>query len=91
MNKNITAIVPVLNEEKNIEKVLLDLNKFCKNIIVINDGSTDNTSEILEKISKYLSYSQEQESNLSSLETQKEEFKNTYFNLKGNKGNISLS
>tara|TARA_Y100000389_G_scaffold203602_1_gene252573 strand:+ start:3124 stop:4005 length:882 start_codon:yes stop_codon:yes gene_type:complete len=51
MNKNITAIVPVLNEEKNIEKVLLDLNKFCKNIIVINDGSTDNTSEILEKIS----------------------------------------
>ena len=47
-------------------------------------------TDILEKINKYLMYIQEQENNLNSLETQKEEFKNTYFNLKGNKGNISI-
>ena len=35
-------------------------------------------------------FSLQQENNLNSLETQKEQFKNTYFNLKGNKGNISI-
>ena len=74
------------------------LKIFLENEIKVNENKSGifiNMSyletDILEKIGKYLSYIQEQESNLNSLETQKEQFKNTYFNLKGNKGNISLS
>lgn len=59
-----------------------------KSGIFINMSFLDNT--IIEKIAKYLNYIQEQENNLNSLESQKEEFKNTYFNVKGNKGNITL-
>lgn len=47
------AVVPVYNEEKNIKSFLNKLNKQCKNIIVVNDGSTDNTLEIVKKI-KYI-------------------------------------
>jgi len=74
------------------------LKIFLENEIKVNENKSGIfinmsylESDILEKIGKYLSYIQEQESNLSSLETQKEQFKNTYFNLKGNKGNISLT
>lgn len=59
-----------------------------KSGIFINMSFLDNT--IIEKIAKYLNYIQEQENNLNSLESQKEEFKNTYFNVKGNKDNITL-
>ena len=74
------------------------LKIFLENEIKVNENKSGIfinmcylETDILEKIGKYLSYIQEQESNLNSLETQKEQFKNTYFNLKGNKGNISLS
>jgi len=74
------------------------LKIFLENEIKVNENKSGIfinmsylESDILEKIGKYLSYIQEQELNLSSLETQKEQFKNTYFNLKGNKGNISLT
>tara|TARA_B100000900_G_C20421277_1_gene651055 strand:- start:14 stop:313 length:300 start_codon:yes stop_codon:yes gene_type:complete len=74
------------------------LKIFLENEIKVNENKSGIfinmsylESDILEKIGKYLSYIQEQESNLSSLETQKEQFKNTYFNSKGNKGNISLT
>jgi hypothetical protein len=74
------------------------LKIFLENEIKVNENKSGIfinmsylESDILEKIGKYLSYIQEQESNLKSLETQKEQFKNTYFNLKGNKGNISLT
>jgi len=48
----ITIIVPVYNEKKTIEKVICDINKkvkINKQIIVIDDGSTDGTKEIIEK------------------------------------------
>ena len=51
MNNKITAVIPVLNEEKNIEKVIFELENYCENIIIVNDGSTDNTKEILQKLS----------------------------------------
>ena len=83
-----------LNKTHQIEILKI----FLENEIKVNENKSGifiNMSYletgILEKIGKYLSYIQEQESNLNSLETQKEQFKNTYFNLKGNKGNISLS
>jgi len=51
MNKKICVIIPALNEEKNLKKVLVKLNKIGK-IIVINDNSFDLTK----KISKEFSY-----------------------------------
>ena len=48
-----SIIVPVFNEEKTIISILKELKKvnfknFEKEIIVINDGSTDNTKNLLE-------------------------------------------
>lgn len=63
---HISLIVPAYNEEKIIVKTLKKLEFFLKNekdkweILIINDGSTDNTLEILEnykpKFFKIVSY-----------------------------------
>lgn len=47
----ILIIIPAYNEEKNIQDVLNDLKNFFneKDILVINDSSTDNTRQIVEK------------------------------------------
>ncbi len=55
--KKISIIIPVFNEEKFIEETIKsviksDTLKLKKEIIVINDGSTDNTLKILNKIKK---------------------------------------
>lgn len=52
----VSVIIPAHNEEKNIERTIKSILKANypkeKEIIVVNDGSTDNTKKILEKISK---------------------------------------
>ena len=52
-DKSFTAIVPVYNEEKFVVQTLKKLNILKKNIkleiIVVNDGSTDLTNELLKK------------------------------------------
>ncbi len=55
--KVISIIVPVYNEEKTIAKILDKLikqkiNGWEKEIIVINDGSTDGTATVLKKYEK---------------------------------------
>lgn len=48
-----SIIVPAFNEEKVIEEVIISLKKYLSEaceIIVVNDGSTDKTRELLEKI-----------------------------------------
>lgn len=50
----ISIIVPVFNEEGAIEKTIDGLKKYLngdRELIVVNDGSTDRTDELLEKIS----------------------------------------
>ncbi len=42
------AIIPAYNEELTIDDVIKITSKFVDNVIVINDGSTDRTSEISE-------------------------------------------
>ena len=55
-NSKISVIIPVYNGEEFLEDCLNSvLNNTYKNIeiIVINDGSTDKTSEILKKYQNY--------------------------------------
>ena len=54
MNK-ISIIIPVYNEQESIADLIYELNNELKNkylyeIIVVNDGSTDSTNDILKKI-----------------------------------------
>ena len=53
----ITIIIPVYNAEKYIKKTVESLIKQTlvdKEILIINDGSTDNTLQIIEEyINKY--------------------------------------
>ena len=52
MKNLISIIIPVFNEERTINKILkkiLAQYEFEKEIIVINDGSTDETKSIIEK------------------------------------------
>jgi len=56
---NISAFIIARNEEKNIEKTINCLIKQIlpfREIIIINDGSTDNTRELVESYSDYLEY-----------------------------------
>ncbi|ENN96642.1 family 2 glycosyl transferase [Methanocaldococcus villosus KIN24-T80] len=46
------AVIPAYNEERNIIKVLKDLNDLGIDAIVIDDGSTDNTYKVVEDFSK---------------------------------------
>lgn len=54
--EKISIVIPVFNEQDSIEKTiqevdqLLEVTNFQFNIIIINDGSTDRTNEILEGI-----------------------------------------
>lgn len=53
----LSIVIPVYNEEKAISAVINDIHNTLKNkikyeIIVVNDGSTDKTAEVLKKIKK---------------------------------------
>src|SRR5258706_6194390 len=42
----ITVVIPCLNEEQGVEKVLRKMPEFVDEVIVVDNGSTDRTSEI---------------------------------------------
>lgn len=53
--KKLSIIVPVFNEEKTIEEIIhrikeVRIANFTKEIIVVNDGSTDSTASTISKI-----------------------------------------
>ena len=49
MNKlQLCVVIPTYNNEKTLAQVLNDVLKFTSSVIVVNDGATDSTSEILE-------------------------------------------
>jgi len=41
----ITAVIPALNEEATIEKVVKETKRYANKVIVVSDGSTDRTKE----------------------------------------------
>ena len=43
---SITVIIPCLNEEQGIERVLAKIPEFVDEAIVVDNGSTDNTSKV---------------------------------------------
>lgn len=44
--KNIFVVIPVLNEERSIGKVIADIPAIVTAIIVVDNGSTDNTANV---------------------------------------------
>lgn len=46
----ICVIVPTFNNGTTIEAVLNDLSQYTDQVLVVNDGSTDNTNEVLNKL-----------------------------------------
>ena len=51
MNKNfeddVLLAIPAYNEEKHIEQIISESQKYMSNILVINDGSSDGTADIV--------------------------------------------
>ena len=50
MFDNVYILIPVFNEERKIKSVISELLPSFKNIVAVNDGSTDSTQEILESL-----------------------------------------
>lgn len=57
---HVCVLIPTYNNEQTLSKVILDISAYTRNIIVVNDGSTDATLEILQDFPwiKTLSYQQ---------------------------------
>src|SRR5207302_5224288 len=50
-NLRVTVVIPCLNEEDGIRKVLSDVPSFVDEIIVVDNGSTDQTAQIARDMS----------------------------------------
>ncbi len=46
----VIAIIPTYNNAGTIESVISETNKYLPDVIVVNDGSTDDTKNILQSI-----------------------------------------
>lgn len=46
----VCVIIPTYNNEKTVIGVIDSVLKYCPNVIVVNDGSTDNTASLLETV-----------------------------------------
>ena len=56
MISKLTVLMPAYNEEANLIRLLPDTINFCQNnkyeLVIVNDGSTDKTKEILSNYSE---------------------------------------
>ena len=46
MARKFYVIIPAYNEAKNIGRVIKNVRRYSKNVIVVDDGSTDRTNEL---------------------------------------------
>ncbi len=54
-NIRLCVIIPTYNNDKTVLKVIEDVHQYVKDIIVINDGSTDATEETLLQAKQFVS------------------------------------
>ena len=47
--KVVRVIIPAFNEERSVDKVIKDIPQTITEIVVVDNGSTDNTGEVAEK------------------------------------------
>lgn len=73
---------------KILSKNLCKLNENKNGVFVNMSFLPDN---ILSEIKSYMEFVKEQETSFDTIEYQKEEFKNSYFNEKHNKDNLSIT
>jgi glycosyltransferase involved in cell wall biosynthesis len=45
----VLTAIPVYNEAKHVRDVLAQVRRYCSNILVVNDGSTDGTADLLDR------------------------------------------
>ena len=50
MNRKALIALPVFNEERHVVDVLTEVKKYAEAILVVNDGSSDGTAEILNTV-----------------------------------------
>lgn len=50
--KKCCLIIPTYNNDQTLEKIINDVLVYTKQVIVVNDGSTDQTAEILQKFNQ---------------------------------------
>ncbi|HMA63934.1 MAG TPA: DUF2062 domain-containing protein [Chitinispirillaceae bacterium] len=50
MNIRPVVVIPTYNNAGTIESVINDVKKYCSDIVVVNDGSTDETASLLCKV-----------------------------------------
>ena len=53
---NYCVIIPTYNNEKTLGRVIKKVSEITQNIIIINDGSTDETSKILAHFPQFIQY-----------------------------------
>ena len=44
---DILAVIPTYNNEKTLARVIGDVRRYCTDVLVVNDGSTDSTAGII--------------------------------------------
>ena len=49
-NLRITVVIPCLNEEQGVQKVLAEVPAFVDEVIVVDNGSTDRSAEVAHKM-----------------------------------------
>ena len=50
-NKRLCVIIPTYNNCRTIRKVVMDVSQYCSQVIVVDDGSTDGTSVVVDSLS----------------------------------------
>lgn len=49
-NRRLCVIIPTYNNAKTVRRVIEDVKRYCSHVIVVNDGSTDDTAAVLENL-----------------------------------------
>ena len=53
-NRRLCVIIPTYNNVRTIRQVVMDVRQYCRQVIVVDDGSTDGTSAALSSLSELI-------------------------------------